>query len=462
MNKKEELTQIVKKVQEDIGQFELLYSFIINRVYYWCYTILKNEADAKDATQDSMVRIHKGIHKLNNPEAFSTWMYRLVTNTCNNYLRRNIDSTYEFIQDDNYNESFETNIVDERRENIPHKAYDLNETKKIITEFIDNLPRRQREVITLHYLEEFKIDEIAEILNYKKGSVKSRLHSGRKSLELQIEDYQKKNNVKLYNVALVPIISAILQEQMEKLSEGLSFNADVNSTNVPKTSSLSKTNKISKLLKSNSLVTSVSASTIASAVAVTCVIVVVSVTLLLQNSNDIKPSVLSMPMIDNYINMYDKNKEYQYYESLEYSNFPTKDGVEIRIKLQQEIEDSKIKILFEDEEILFERDDMDIVMNANKNGNYQLQLNNEVKNFTIDNIDEYAPELISGYKYKKYIELVIDDKYSQIDYENSYVEYKNQYYPIPNDHKIDGTFEGEVIVVLFTKDNRYIRNILDF
>lgn len=214
---KRELTQIVKVVQRDKGQFELLYSQIINKVYFWCYTLSGNEA--KDMAQEAMIRIYNKIDNVEKPEYFTSWMYKVVRNSGINYMEQNRKKELPFLDDEEFSGQFEAVVREERKDHMPKEAYDLKETKKLVSKFIDNLPKMQREVITLFYLEEMKINEIAEVLDYNIGSVKSRLHSGRKNLELQISEYQEKNNVKLYSIALLPLLGLIMQEHSAELCD---------------------------------------------------------------------------------------------------------------------------------------------------------------------------------------------------------------------------------------------------
>jgi RNA polymerase sigma factor (sigma-70 family) len=131
-----ERTQIVKEVQKDIGQFELLYSQIVNKVYYWCYTVIGNETEAKDAAQEAMIRIYKKIHTLKTPETFSSWMYILVRNVCYRYLEANRRQDKLYLDSNDFIENFELNVVDDRRDSIPNRAYDLKETKQLIVLFL--------------------------------------------------------------------------------------------------------------------------------------------------------------------------------------------------------------------------------------------------------------------------------------------------------------------------------------
>ncbi|MFV0395893.1 MAG: RNA polymerase sigma factor [Coprobacillaceae bacterium] len=233
MDKKEELTQIVKEVQNDIGQFEKLYSQIVSKIYFWCYSIVRNETLAKDLSQESMIRIYHKLHTLKNPDGFSSWMYIVVRNVCNSYLKVHKNDDKSFLHSDDFTVTYEENIEENRSYNLPDVAYDVKEKKALIREFIDKLPRKQREVIILYYLEEFKTTEIAEALQYNIGSVRSSLHSGRKNLELQIKDYQDKNHVKLYNSSVLPLLGFILSDYRDELysKQKFQYNKSLYNTN---------------------------------------------------------------------------------------------------------------------------------------------------------------------------------------------------------------------------------------
>lgn len=87
MDQKEELIQIVRLVQKDMGKFALLYTKVINKVYYWCYCVVNDEVTAKNIAQECMVNIYQKLHTLDNAEMFCSWMYRLVSNSCYVYLQ---------------------------------------------------------------------------------------------------------------------------------------------------------------------------------------------------------------------------------------------------------------------------------------------------------------------------------------------------------------------------------------
>jgi len=442
---KEELTQIVKTVQNDKEQFELLYSQIVKKVYYWCFMVMGNEADALDASQESMLRIYENINMLKNPEMFISWMYRVVRNVCLNCLKKQNRRDLEYLHNDMYEQGIESTIIEEGRDKLPQEAYELKETKQLIIEFIGNLPKKQREVITLFYLEELKVDEIAYILDYNAGSVKSRLHSGRKSLEHQIKDYQEKHNVKLYSLSLLPMLGLILQEHREIICQrrDLSFDKTIYRFSHP--------SSLSNLI--NIITTKIAI--IGSTVVLVSALVVGS--LFLYQVKDTLNEHVDNRILTHNLEDFDKGKVNPYIESIIYSSFPTRTYVDISIQLKKDIANKDVKIIFEQEEVEFVKDGKEILIQAKKNGEYAIIINKKKTKFTIDRIDEFAPELLAITNYGNYLELNINDELAQIDYNRSYVEYFDEQYKITNDLNVIGNFQGTIVVVIFDKHGNFIR-----
>ncbi|MDQ0360466.1 RNA polymerase sigma factor [Breznakia pachnodae] len=448
MDKKEELTQIVKKVQKDIGQFELLYSHIISKVYYWCYTVVKDEAIAKDLAQESLIRIYQKINTLDTPEAFHSWMYILVRNICYRYVNSHRNSDTTFLESDEYSEYFENTIEDERTENLPNESYNLKETRELIVGFIQNLPVKQREVIMMFYLEEFTINEIMEILNCKNGTVKSHLHSGRKNLEKQINDYQVKNNIKLYSSVTLPLLGAILQSHEEELTSKTELNYDKNIF------------KLNKLLNSSKLV-SVISSNVAVAVSVVVItsIIVISVVFMKMNNNNIE--IENNELLANKLEMLKKINGNPYIDSITYSTFPTRESTSVIVNLKKDITDQEIKISLDDKEIPFERENRKINMELTENGKYIISINDNELTYIVSVIDNYAPELKSIQNYGNYLKLNVNDEMSYIDYKMSYIEYKGQQFHIDRDLKVWGEFKGEIEVFIYINEKSYNKYFIE-
>jgi RNA polymerase sigma-70 factor (ECF subfamily) len=439
-----ELTQIVKEVQKDIGQFELLYSQIINKVYFWCYTVIGNDADAKDAAQEAMIRIYKNVAKLKEPENFTSWMYVIVRNACYNYLRYHKSESKTLMNSGDFVDAFDVNVKEERKYVLPEEAYNLKEMKELVSKFVSELPRKQREAITLFYLDEFKIEEIANLLQCPVGSVKSRLHDGRKKLQEKVNDYQEENDTKLYGIVFIPFLGLILKEYRETICARQTLDYD---ETIYRGESAKKSYK--KIASSKIIISSL-----------VLIVIFILITPLFVNNKSETDDYLSNGSLFN-LEMYNKLKENPYIEDIVYLTFPTRTTVDVSIILKQDFSKEEIKITQEKKELSFEKKNNELLVQVEENGEYTISIKNENTIFTIDRIDEYAPEFLGIINYDNYIQLMINDEQSQVNYETSFIEYEGEHYSFGNDLRVEGRFNGTVKITLFHKDGYFMKYSID-
>lgn len=444
MKNRNELTQIVTTVQKDIEQFERLYSYIINKVYYWCYSIVKNEALAKDLAQESMIQLYQKLNTLDNAEAFSSWLYILVRNICYYHLRSNRNKDVTFFDSDEYEEGFINSLEEEKSENLPREAYDLQETKKLIISFIEKLPAKQREIIILFYLEEFKTIEISTMLDYNLSTVKSHLHFGRKNLEKQITEYQEKNNIKLYSTVLLPLLGIILKEYCNDFASNhkLTYQKELY-----KPTSSSKHLRIKKVTSFHMM------PMIGLTIATGLIIVALTSIMSLQSDSTIQHEKRE---IDDVLEANMKEKSNSYVESIIQSTFPERYETEVIINLKEKISNEKIKILFNNTEVPFEKKGNQLILSAKNNGEYSIVIKGQKYVFDLNMIDDFAPELIEIKNYETYLQLFINDEKSYVNYEKSFIEFQKKQYPITKKGQAIGSFHGEIVVYIYNDLNQYI------
>lgn len=164
---------LVKKAQEgDIKAFEQLIYKYDRQVLNIAYSFKNDEDEAKDVYQEVFIRVFKGLSSFQFKSEFSTWLFRIATNVCitlNTQKRKHqiesldseIEESDEKVSDYIPSEDYKT---DEELLN--------NETKKYITEALDTLPSQQKLAFTLKHYNEYKIKEIAKIMNCNEGTVK--------------------------------------------------------------------------------------------------------------------------------------------------------------------------------------------------------------------------------------------------------------------------------------------------
>jgi hypothetical protein len=153
-------------------------------------------------------------------------------------------------------------------------------------------------------------------------------------------------------------------------------------------------------------------------------------------------------------------QKHPYIRNINYVTFPARKSVEVSIELKKDVAENAIAIQLNDEDILFKKNSKNIFVQIKENGEYIVTIDNTKFKFKIDNIDEFAPELVEVQNHNNYLQLIINDEMSQLDYEQSYFEYKNEKYEINQDSIIQGNFNGEVSIVLFNKEGLFIRYIV--
>lgn len=202
---KEKLPSLVAKAQKGDSQaLNDLFTETYNDVYYFALKTVKDETLAADVTQETFVTVFQNIDSLNDPVAYPAWSRQITYRHCLQHLKK---QNREITVDENEDCStiFDT-IQEDRAEFIPDEKLDKEDFKKTVLEIVDNLPEEQRTAVILYYYDELSIKEIAEIQGVSEGTVKSRLNYGRKAIKSSVENYEKKNNVKLHCAGVLPIL----------------------------------------------------------------------------------------------------------------------------------------------------------------------------------------------------------------------------------------------------------------
>lgn len=125
--------------------------------------ILNNDEDAADAIQDTILTYFEKLHTLKKPEYFRTWMIRILINECNS-IRRHYSNL-------NLQEDFA---------DIPQSDMSIAEFE--FKEMLETVDEKYRVVLILHYVEGFKLSEIAAILELNENTVKTRIARARQQL----------------------------------------------------------------------------------------------------------------------------------------------------------------------------------------------------------------------------------------------------------------------------------------
>ncbi len=204
MMERDKLISLVTKAQQgDQDALNDLFNAFYNDVYYFALKTVKDDQIACDVTQETFVEIINTLDKLQEPAAFVKWMKQITYHQCTRYFKKKKDVIVD--EDEDGNTIFDT-LAEENSEFIPDEALDKDEFKKTIMSMIDDLSEEQRAALMMFYYDELSIKQIAEIQGTNENTVKSRLNYAKKGIKKSVEDYEKKNGVKLHCVGVLPLL----------------------------------------------------------------------------------------------------------------------------------------------------------------------------------------------------------------------------------------------------------------
>ena len=204
MIEREKMISLVRRAQA--GEAEAggeIYEIFYQDIYYFILKTVKEQTLAEDLTQETFIEILQTIGKLEEPAAFVTWSRQIAYHRCTAYFRKRRELLAD--EDEDGYSVFDT-VEEEREEFIPGEALDKEELKKAIQDMIDALPPEQRTALMMRYFQEISVKEIAQIQGVSEGTVKSRLNYGRKAIKQSVEEYEKKNNIKLHCAGVIPLL----------------------------------------------------------------------------------------------------------------------------------------------------------------------------------------------------------------------------------------------------------------
>ena len=209
----EEIAADVRAAQSgDAEAMNRILADVQDAVYYTCLRILRNDANAEDATQDVLFAICRKIGTLKEPMTYVDWVNRMTANRCRDLLLK--ENREVFLTPDASGEDPFALFEDADEQRIPENAIDNAETQRMILELVDALPDEQRMCVMLFYYNEMKTREIADALDVAEGTVKSRLNYARKSIREGVLGYEKQG-IKLYGVSPIPFLGYFLGEAIK-------------------------------------------------------------------------------------------------------------------------------------------------------------------------------------------------------------------------------------------------------
>jgi len=173
-------------VERAKGEDQKAYAELLRRyrrpVYHLVLKMVRNQEDAEDLTIEAFSKAFKNLPKFNPDFTFSTWLFRIATNNCIDFIRKkrlsttSIDTTF---QDDGGDE-MRMDIKD--RDLNPQEAAIRDQKIALIRAIVTKLPPKYQILVKLRYFDELSYEEIAGEIDAPLGTVKAQLHRARELL----------------------------------------------------------------------------------------------------------------------------------------------------------------------------------------------------------------------------------------------------------------------------------------
>ncbi len=174
------------------GAFEELVARHRDKIYARAYTMMRNEEEAIDLSQEAWVKGWQRLGQFHGESSFGTWMTRIVINLCLDQLRKQKRQHAESL--DEINE--ELGGVERQMPVVtanPTAGLERQELRQRIDKALDQLSYEHRTVLVLHEFEEMEYKQIAKEMGCSIGTVMSRLFYARRKLAAILADLKRES-----------------------------------------------------------------------------------------------------------------------------------------------------------------------------------------------------------------------------------------------------------------------------
>lgn len=165
----------------------------MDALYRTALRMTKNDSDAEDLVQEAYTKAYRFWDKFEPGSNCRAWLFKIMTNIFINEYRSKSRTPVSVNVDDIDDNFLYGQLAQGVTEDDPEKRFFAKVFDADVKKAIEELPDDFRTVVILSFIEGFAYQEIAEIANLQLGTVKSRLHRGRKLLQKKLYDYAIRN-----------------------------------------------------------------------------------------------------------------------------------------------------------------------------------------------------------------------------------------------------------------------------
>jgi RNA polymerase sigma factor (sigma-70 family) len=185
--REEDILLVARARAGDERAFRTLLEKYERAVFSICLRMVRNRDEATDLSQESFIKVFGSLDRYNPAFAFSSWLFKITSNLCIDYLRKRRITTFAM------DEPVETERGEFTRQYVapdptPDETLSRNEKMQKLDAGIAALPEHYRIMLILRHQEDLSYEEIADSLSIPLGTVKARIHRAREMLKTILDD----------------------------------------------------------------------------------------------------------------------------------------------------------------------------------------------------------------------------------------------------------------------------------
>ena len=195
LNRQEDHDLVRKALDGDQAAFARLRNKYQGSLNAMLYKMVRNQLDAEDLTQEAFIKAFSSLESFNFQYAFSTWLYKIASNNCIDYLRKRRLKTVSYDEPIRTGKGEMEMQLPDTTTPSPDAPLTASERSKVIQQAIADLPEKYRVVIELRHQREMEYQDIADELDLPLGTVKAHLFRARarllKALQGKMEHFEE-------------------------------------------------------------------------------------------------------------------------------------------------------------------------------------------------------------------------------------------------------------------------------
>jgi RNA polymerase sigma-70 factor (ECF subfamily) len=159
------------------------------KIYYLAYDITGDHQEAEDISQEVFIKMFRSLKNFRRDAKVSSWLYKITFNTCIDSLRKRPSKLSGSLEEIDQLKILADPMVSKSLSFDPERDAEASQIQKRIAVSLQNISPKERAVFVMRHYNDLKLNEIAEIMNVKIGTVKSLLFRAVKKLQRELSPY---------------------------------------------------------------------------------------------------------------------------------------------------------------------------------------------------------------------------------------------------------------------------------